>query len=87
MKANIAADILGAAVVSIPGVSSWQLALMDLTELLPNGGSVVVALDADWRTNPAVQRAAWGLSRSCAALDYHAEIALWERTTRAWTIF
>lgn len=80
IKADIASGILGAIVVSIPGVSSWQRALPDLAELLPGGGCVVLALDADWRTNPAVHAALWNLLLSCQALGYRTEAALWEPT-------
>jgi hypothetical protein len=80
LKANIAAARLGAAVVSIPGVSSWPLALPDILELLPGGGRVVVAMDADWRGKPSVHKTAWCLSRACAALGYAVEVALWPAT-------
>jgi hypothetical protein len=77
IKADLVALWLGAFVVSIPGVSSWSLALDDLAELLPNGGSVVVALDADWRKNAQVHTAAWSLAQACTALGYRTEVALW----------
>jgi len=76
-KAEIAADRLGVKVISIPGVGTWSRALADLTELLPDGGRVVVAMDADWATNPAVLAAVWGLVRASRALGYRAEVASW----------
>jgi hypothetical protein len=80
IKADIACGHLGAVVLSIPGVASWQRALPDLAELLPQGGCVVLALDADWRKNPAVHAALWNLSLTCPAIGYRTEVALWEPT-------
>jgi hypothetical protein len=77
IKADLAAERLGAIVVSIPGVSSWALAIPDVKELLPNGGRVVVALDSDWREKPPVHNAIWCLSRVFPALGYRAEVAQW----------
>src|SRR5713226_1109056 len=54
IKSDLAAERIGAIVVSIPGVSSWARALHDLQELLPGRGCVVVALDSDWQANPHV---------------------------------
>jgi hypothetical protein len=77
-KADLAADWLHALVVSIPGVSSWSLALPDIVELLPDGGRVVVALDSDWRVKPPVLEAAWCLAVSCEVLGYGVEVATWD---------
>lgn len=78
IKADLAAERLGAIVVSIPGVASWSQALPDLAELLPAGGRVVIGLDADWRTNPAVHGALWSLALACLTLGYNTEVAIWE---------
>jgi hypothetical protein len=77
IKADIVSARLGVIVLSIPGVGSWSKALPDLLELRPNGGSVVVALDADWSDKPQVHDAFWKLSQSCLALNYEVKIALW----------
>ncbi len=77
IKSEIAADRLGAKIISIPGVGIWPKALADVAELLPDGGRVVVAMDADWATNPAVLSAVWGLVRASRALGYRAEVASW----------
>ena len=79
-KADLAAERLGANVVSIPGVGCWRQAMPDLAELLPHGGDVVVAMDSDWRENAAVHEAAWCLAQVCAAIGYGVEVALWEPT-------
>jgi hypothetical protein len=78
IKADVASERLGAAVLSIPGVDLWPRALADLVELLPDGGAVVVALDADWRDKRPVHAAVWGLALACEALGYATEVALWD---------
>jgi hypothetical protein len=80
IKADLAAERLGSLTVSIPGVAAWGLALEDLGLLLPCGGTVVVALDADWRENSQVHQAVWGLAQACTGLGYRVEVALWEMT-------
>jgi hypothetical protein len=79
VKADIAAERLGAVVVSIPGVTSWALAVPDILELLPDGGRVVGAMDGDWATKPQVHTAIWRLSMACQALGYVAEVATWQQ--------
>jgi hypothetical protein len=79
LKADLAAQRLAAVVVSIPGAGPglWPRALPDLAELLPGGGRVVVAMDSDWRTNPAVHGAAWALAQVCQGIGYEVELATW----------
>jgi hypothetical protein len=77
IKADLAAERLGAVVVSIPGVSAWWSVLADLSELLPATGQVVVALDSDWRDKPPVHHAMWNLATCCRALGYRVEVAQW----------
>lgn len=54
LKADRAAESLGAVVVAVPGVSSWR----DVPDLVQRLGAtrVVVAFDMDLYTNPQVQR-------------------------------
>jgi hypothetical protein len=78
IKSDLSAERLGAVVLSFPGVDLWPLALSDLAELLPGGGRVVVALDADWRDNPAVHAALHALLLACPALGYRVDVALWD---------
>jgi len=80
IKANISAERLGAVVVSIPGVTSWSTALPDIADLLPGGGKVVVAFDADWQKNRQVHGSLWQLGQACIALRYDVEVATWEPT-------
>ncbi len=77
IKADLSAEHLQARVISIPGVACWWKALDDLATLLPSGGRVVVALDADWPDKPQVHLAIWRLCQACRALGYSVEIATW----------
>jgi hypothetical protein len=78
LKADLSSERLRAVVLSIPGASLWQRALPDIMELLPAGGRVVVALDADWRDKAPVHLGVWGLVQASVALGYVVEVALWE---------
>jgi len=51
LKADIASEWLGAVVVSAPGVGSWRLGIAAVSALASQGAEVVVAFDADARTN------------------------------------
>lgn len=55
LKAGACTALSGAWTVSVPGVSSWRLALPVLARL--GATKVRVAFDADWRSNPRVERA------------------------------
>lgn len=78
LKADFAAEVLAIAVVSIPGVASWARAIPDVTSLLPQGGRVVIAMDADWRVNAQVHAAVWGLIQVSGALGFEVGVALWD---------
>jgi hypothetical protein len=80
IKADLSAERLRTVVVSIPGVSCWSQALPDLVELVPSGGRVVVAMDADWPAKTQVHAALWGLGQACTALGYEVKIAGWDPT-------
>jgi hypothetical protein len=82
LKADFSADRLGAVVLSVPGVSSWALALADLEELLPDGGRVVVAFDSDWREKPPVHEAMWNLALASEAQGYTVEFATWDTESK-----
>jgi hypothetical protein len=82
IKSDLAAERLGAVVVSIPGVGSWARALADLVALRPDGGRVVVAVDSDWQSNKAVHAALWGLAQACAALGYCVGVATWPTSVK-----
>jgi hypothetical protein len=77
IKADLAAQRLGAVVLSMPGVSSWAVVLRDLAELLPEGGRAVIAVDADWREKKFVHAAIWNACLACQALGYEVRVAQW----------
>jgi hypothetical protein len=78
IKSDLSANQLRALMVSIPGVNLWARAIPELAELLPAGGRVVVALDADWQKKPPVHDALWCLVQCCGAMGYSVEVALWD---------
>jgi hypothetical protein len=77
LKSDLAAERLGAVVVSVPGVDLWPRVLPELSALLPDGGKVVLALDSDWREKAQVHHALWGLSLTLPLLGYSLEVAGW----------
>jgi hypothetical protein len=77
LKADQASERIGAIVVSLPGVASWRQALSDMERIEPGTGRIVLALDADWRTNPHVHAALWALSQTCRAVNREVRVAIW----------
>jgi hypothetical protein len=77
IKADLASERLGAVLLSIPGVGLWSRCLPDLADLLPGGGRVVIAMDADWRDKPPVHTAAWRLCLASGLLGYEVKVASW----------
>lgn len=79
-KANIAADHLDVACISVPGVSSWRGAVEAAQTLRPDGGTVVVAYDMDWPVKPEVLNNLSELVGALGQAAYRVEIATWDRT-------
>lgn len=77
LKADIASERLGAVVVSIPGVAAWRKALAVLRRLVEPGGAVVVAFDADARTNAAVAEHEADLILALDKAGYQVHRAVW----------
>jgi len=77
LKADVAATLLRAPVVGVPGVTSWRAALPALADLAP--GVVVLAFDrdADPGTRAAVQQAAARLARALARRGLPVRWATW----------
>jgi DNA primase len=75
LKATAATALSGRPVVSIPGVGNWRRGV----ELARAWGSpvVVVAFDADARTNPDVARHQRDLLRALAAEGFDARLWQW----------
>ena len=76
LKADVASALLGAPVVGIPGVSSWTMGRDAVLWLRPR--EVVVAMDMDRETNPAVRAAQAGLVRSLRAEGLRVADASWD---------
>jgi len=75
LKADIATTLSGTLTMGLPGVGAWKLALPSLRRL--GARRVLIAFDADARTNPHVARP---LSRIATALEqerYEVAIELW----------
>jgi hypothetical protein len=75
LKADIATALSGTLTLGLPGVGAWKLALPALTRV--GARRVLLAFDADARTNPNVARP---LSRIATALEqagYEVAIEIW----------
>jgi len=77
LKADVASALCSWAVVSVPGVGSWRLAV-DLAERL-RPARVVIALDMDDDDNPAVARACASLLAALRAGGFAPVRARWPR--------
>jgi hypothetical protein len=55
LKADVATTLSGLLTMSVPGVAMWRRALPVLQALRPQ--RILLAFDADWRTNPHVAQA------------------------------
>lgn len=75
LKADLATELSETLTISVPGVDAWQLALPLLTEL--GCARVLLAFDADFRSNPRVLR---NLLDAASAYAEHCqvEIETWE---------
>jgi Domain of unknown function (DUF3854) len=77
LKAGAIAWRLGVAAVGLAGVSTWRAAAAALGSV-PAGYPVVVAFDADWRTNGLVGRHRDELADGLAAAGCRVEVAEWD---------
>lgn len=75
LKADVASELLGAPVVSVPGVGAWRMAVEAARTLRPR--SVAVALDADARTNRTVAGAQRSLVDALRAEGHRVELWTW----------
>lgn len=77
LKADVASELDSAALtISVPGVASWALALPVLAAM--GAQRVLVAFDADYRTNPAVAYAMHRLVSAVADAGYSVGLQTWE---------
>jgi hypothetical protein len=76
LKADIATVLSGLLTVSIPGVAMWRQALPVLEALQPQ--RVLLAFDADWRTNPHVAQALGQAALALSKAGYEVQVEAWE---------
>lgn len=74
IKARVAGWHLQTRAIGVPGVSNWRQAL----DMLPGGESVVIAYDADARTNPGVARQQSALAKALFWAGHAVAIASWD---------
>ena len=76
LKADIATVLSDTLTIALPGVAMWRKALRVLQNLQPS--RVLLAFDADWRTNPHVAQALGQAAFALVALGYTVEVEAWE---------
>src|SRR5262249_3325977 len=75
LKADITTALSGLLTVSIPGVAMWRKALPVLQAL--GVQRVLLAFDADWRTNPHVAQALGQAAYALVQAGYEVQIEDW----------
>jgi hypothetical protein len=75
LKADVATALSGVLTIAVPGVSMWCKALPVLQSLRPQ--RVLLAFDADWRTNPHVAHALGQAAFALAKTGYEVQVEDW----------
>jgi hypothetical protein len=76
MKADLLAQFRGVRAIGIPGVSTWKSALAPLANFDLNT-SVVLAWDADWRTNTSVAFSLFEMGEDLVRRGWDVWLATW----------
>jgi hypothetical protein len=76
LKGDIATVLSGLLTLSIPGVALWRKVLPVLEGLRPQ--QVLLAFDADWRTNPHVAQALGHTALALVKAGYEVQVEDWE---------
>ena len=76
LKGDIATVLSDTLTIALPGVAMWRKALRVLQNLQPS--RVLLAFDADWRTNPHVAQALGQAAFALVAPGYMVEVEAWE---------
>ena len=76
LKADVATTLSGLLTVSVPGVAMWRRALPVLQALRPQ--RVLLAFDADWRSNAHVAHALGQTAFALAKSGYEVQVETWE---------
>jgi hypothetical protein len=75
LKADVATVLSGLCTISIPGVAMWRKALPVLEGWRPQ--QVLLAFDADWRTNPHVAQALGHAALALVKAAYEVQVEDW----------
>jgi hypothetical protein len=78
LKADIAAELLGADVIGMPGAGAWRSGLDLASRIRPGKGAIVVAYDMDFRTNPQVARHRDDLVCAAGRQGWDVHLAEWQ---------
>src|SRR5207245_1887547 len=78
LKADVATVLSGVLTIAMPGVSVWRQALPALQDL--QATRVLLAFDADWRTNPHVAQALGHAASALVEAGYEVQVEDWEPT-------
>jgi hypothetical protein len=76
LKADVATAVSGLLALSIPGVAMWRKALPVLEALQPQ--RVLLAFDADWRSNPHVAHALGQAAFALTKAGHEVQVEDWE---------
>ena len=76
LKADVATVFSGMLTVSVPGVDMWRTALPVFEALQPQ--RVLVAFDADWRSNPHVAHALGQAAFALVKAGYAVQVEVWD---------
>jgi hypothetical protein len=79
LKANVISELTGDAVCGIAGVLTFGESFgRDLRQAIPELKSVVVAYDADFRTNEAVRRGMTKLRQNLSRAGFSVSVRIWD---------
>jgi hypothetical protein len=76
LKADVATVLSGVLTISVPGVAMWRKVLPVFEALQPQ--RVLVAFDADWRTNPHVAHALGQAAFALVKAGYAVQVEDWD---------
>ncbi len=75
LKADVAQQRTGVLTLALPGVSSWRPAVPILRAF--GAQTVLIAFDADWRTNPHVESALMRTAKTLTDEGFHVQLETW----------
>ena len=76
LKADVATALSGVLTIAVPGVALWRQVLPILQVLQPK--QVLLAFDADWRTNPHVAKALGQAAFALVEASYAVQVEDWD---------